>query len=118
MCVFPTEVQPLADEVLPTQGGSTDVAEVTRIAPGGSFYVATAGLNLPWHSWATSASHGRPGATKGASIAAKVMAMTAMDFLQDEDLRERAKAEFDEKMAAQPYVSPIPRGQKPLLPED
>lgn len=115
---YPTEVQPLADHVLPTEGGSTDVAEVTRLAPGVSFYVATAGLNLPWHSWATSASHGRPGAAKGASVAAKVMAMTAMDFLQDADLRERAQAEFDARMAEQPYVSPIPKGQKPLLPED
>ena len=115
---YPTEVQPLADGVLPTEGGSTDVAEVTRLAPGVSFYVATAGLNLPWHSWATSASHGRPGAAKGASVAAKVMAMTAMDFLQDKDLRQRAQAEFDAKMAEQPYVSPIPMGQKPLLPED
>ena len=115
---YPTEVQPLADEVQPAEGGSTDVAEVTRLAPGVSFYVATAGLNLPWHSWATSASHGRPGSAKGATVAAKAMAMTAMDFLQDEDLRRRAKAEFDAKMAEQPYVSPIPKGQKPLLPEE
>ena len=115
---YPTEVEPLADEVQPTDGGSTDVAEVTRLAPGVSFYVATAGLNLPWHSWATSASHGRPNASKGAVVAAKVMAMTAMDFLQDEGLRKQAKAEFDRQMAEQPYVSPIPKGQKPMLPED
>jgi aminobenzoyl-glutamate utilization protein B len=115
---YPTEVQPLADEVQPAAGGSTDVAEVTRLAPGVTFWVATAGLDLPWHSWATSASHGRPGAAKGASVAAKVMAMTAMDFLQDADLRRRAKAEFDAKMAEQPYVSPIPEGQKPLLPDE
>jgi aminobenzoyl-glutamate utilization protein B len=115
---YPTEVEPLADEVQPTNGGSTDVAEVTRLAPGVSFYVATAGLNLPWHSWATSASHGRPNASRGAVVAAKVMAMTAMDFLQDEALRKQAKAEFDRQMALQPYVSPIPKGQKPILPED
>lgn len=115
---YPTKVDPLADEIQPTTGGSTDVAEVTRLAPGVSIFVATAGLDLPWHSWATTASHGRPSAAKGASVAAKVMAMTAMDFLQDESLRERARAEFDEKMAAQPYVSPIPEGQKPPLPED
>ena len=115
---YPTELQPLADEVQPAAGGSTDVAEVTRLAPGVTFWVATAGLDLPWHSWATSASHGRPGAAKGASVAAKVMAMTAMDFLQDADLRRRAKAEFDAKMAEQPYVSPIPEGQKPLLPDE
>jgi aminobenzoyl-glutamate utilization protein B len=115
---YPTEVEPLADHILPTQGGSTDVAEVSRLAPGVSFFVATAGLNLPWHSWATSSSHGRAGAAKGAVVAAKAMAMTALDFLQDADLRQRAKAEFDAQMAGHPYESPIPVGQKPLLPDD
>lgn len=113
-----TDIIPLEAEIQPTTGGSTDVAEVTRLAPGVSLYVATAGLKLPWHSWATSASHGRANASRGAVVAAKVLAMTAMDFLQDEQLRRRAKAEFDTKIAAQPYVSPIPKGQKPLLPDD
>ena len=113
---YPTEVTALADEVQPVQGGSTDVAEVTRHAPGVSIMIATAGMDLPWHSWATSASHGRPNASRGAVVAAKVMAMTAMDFLQDENLRSAAKAEFDEKMRETPYVSPIPKGQKPILP--
>jgi aminobenzoyl-glutamate utilization protein B len=114
---YPTEIDPLAADVQPTVGGSTDVAEVTRLAPGVSLYVATAGLKLPWHSWATSASHGRPNAARGASVAAKVLALTAMDFLQDAELRQRAKAEFDEKMKDQPYVSPVPKGQKPIMPE-
>ena len=57
-------------------------------------------------------------AAKGASVAAKTLAMTAIDFLLDEDLRKRAKAEFDEKMKDHPYVSPIPKGQKPILPEN
>ena len=115
---YPSEVEPLEDGMEPPEGGSTDVAEVTRLAPGVSIYVATAGLNLPWHSWSVAASHGRPGAARGASVAAKTLAMTAMDFLQDGDLRNRAKAEFDQKMKDDPYVSPIPAGQKPLLPEN
>ena len=115
---YPTEVEPLLDEVEPPQGGSTDVAEVTRLAPGVSIMVATTGSNLPWHSWATAASHGRPNAARGASVAAKVLAMTAIDFLLDEDLRNRAKAEFDEKMKDNPYISPVPEGQKAILPED
>ena len=114
---YPTQVTPLADEVLPVSGGSTDVAEVTRLAPGVSLYVATAGLDLPWHSWATSASHGRPNASRGAVVAAKVLALTALDFLLDEDLRVAAKAAFDEEMKENPYVSPIPKGQKPILPD-
>ena len=114
---YPTEVKPLKDEMQPPEGGSTDVAEVTRLAPGVSIMVATAAIDLPWHSWATSASHGRPNASRGAVVAAKTMAMTALDFLLDPDLRKRAKAEFDEQMKDSPYVSPIPMGQKPILPE-
>jgi aminobenzoyl-glutamate utilization protein B len=115
---YPTEVKPLADEIEPPQGGSTDVAEVTRLAPGVSIMVATAGTDLPWHSWAASASHGRPNAARGATVAAKTLAMTAIDFLLDEDLRNRAKTAFDEQMKDNPYVSPIPKGQKPILPEN
>ena len=114
---YPTQVKPLSAGVDPVSGGSTDVAEVTRLAPGVSVYVATAGLDLPWHSWATAASHGRPNASRGAVVAAKVLALTAMDFLLDEELRMAAKAEFDEKMKDNPYVSPIPADQKPMLPE-
>ena len=114
---YPTEVKPLKDEMQPPEGGSTDVAEVTRLAPGVSIMVATAAVDLPWHSWATSASHGRPNASRGAVVAAKTMAMTAIDFLLDADLRKRAKVAFDEQMKDNPYVSPIPKGQKPILPE-
>jgi len=115
---YPTEVKPLKNEMQPPQGGSTDVAEVTRLAPGVSIMVTTAATNLPWHSWATSASHGRPNAARGASVAAKTLALTGLDFLLDEDLRKRAKAEFDKEMKDHPYVSPIPTGQKPILPEN
>jgi aminobenzoyl-glutamate utilization protein B len=115
---YPSEVRPLAEGIQPPEGGSTDVAEVTRLAPGVSLYVTTAATDLPWHSWATSASHGRLNASRGASVAAKTLAMTAIDFLLDEDLRKRARAEFDEKMKGHPYVSPVPKGQKPILPEN
>ncbi len=114
---YSDRVEPLLDEIQPTMGGSTDVAEVTRLAPGVSIYVATAPEGLPWHSWATASSHGRPNAYQASMVAAKVMAMTAIDFLLNEELREQARAEFDRKISEQPYVSPIPEGQKPVLPE-
>jgi aminobenzoyl-glutamate utilization protein B len=114
---YASEVQPLAQTVQPTEGGSTDVAEVTRLAPGVSFYVTTAAKGLPWHSWATAASHGLNGASAGAVVAAKAIALTAMDFLQDEELRKAARAEFDTRMDGRPYQSPLPPDQKPILPE-
>jgi len=111
-----TELMPLADGVEPPEGGSTDVAEVSWIAPTVSIYVASAGVGLPWHSWATAASHGIPGAAKSAQVAARVLALTGVDLLTDPDLLERAKADFREHTGGKPYVSPIPVDQKPSLP--
>ena len=111
-----TMIEPLADAPLPTQGGSTDVAEVSWITPTVSLGVASAGKGLPWHSWATSASHGIPGAARAAQVAARVLALTGVDLLTHPDLLSRAQDEFLEKTKSESYHSPIPAGQKPLLP--
>ena len=42
-----TELEPLAPQPEPTRGGSTDVAEVSWIAPTVTIYVASAGAGLP-----------------------------------------------------------------------
>ncbi len=111
-----TEVKPLASGPEPPLGGSTDVAEVSWITPTVSINVASAGTGLPWHSWATSASHGRPEAARAAQIAARVLALTAMDLLTDAELLEAAQAFHRQKTGGEPYVSPIPKDQKPPLP--
>jgi aminobenzoyl-glutamate utilization protein B len=110
-----TAVGPLAAGRDPVEGGSTDSAEVSNLTPTVALIVATAGIDLPWHSWATAASHGRPGAAKAALVAAKVLAATGLDLLTDPALLARAQAAFKEKTP--PYRSPIPAGQKPPLPE-
>ncbi len=112
-----TEIKPLADEPEPVSGGSTDVAEVSYITPTVSFSVTTAAAGVPWHSWATSASHGTRGAVRGAEVAAKVLALTGVDLLTDASLREEARAFLLEKTGGQPYQSPIPVDQAPPLPE-
>jgi aminobenzoyl-glutamate utilization protein B len=108
--------KPLKDEVEPPGGGSTDVAEVSRIAPVVSLSVTTAAAGIPWHSWATSASHGTEGSVKGAEVAAKVLALTGVDLLLNPDLIREARAFFDEKTGGKPYVSPVPADQKPPKP--
>ncbi len=110
------EVKPLAAEELPVSGGSTDVAEVSWITPTAQFSVATAAADVPWHSWATSASHGTDGARRGAHVAARVLALTGIDLLMDRDMLERAKAVYREKTEGKPYRSPIPQDQEPPLP--
>jgi aminobenzoyl-glutamate utilization protein B len=111
-----TEVKPLADGPQPPEGGSTDVAEVSWITPAASLNVTTAAAGIPWHSWATTASHGTEGSVRGAEVAAKVLAMTAVDLFLDPELLEEARAFFLEKTGGRPYVSPVPADQKPPLP--
>jgi aminobenzoyl-glutamate utilization protein B len=112
-----TRVEPLADEPGPPGDGSTDVAEVSRITPTLRMVVALGGEELPWHSWASSASAGTPGAAKAAHVAARVLALTGVDVLTDPGLVERARAEFVEKTGGRRYRSPLPKGQAPPLPD-
>jgi aminobenzoyl-glutamate utilization protein B len=109
-------VEPLSAGLDPVRGGSTDSAEVSCLTPTGALVVATAGEGLPWHSWATAASHGLPGASRGAVVAAKVLAATGADLFTDPQLLTRAQDAFKRKAGGQPYRSPIPPGQKPPLP--
>jgi aminobenzoyl-glutamate utilization protein B len=111
-----TVVKPLVAGVEPLAGGSTDVSDVSWLNPTVGLEVATAGLDLPWHSWQSAASHGIPGASKAADVAAKVLAMTAVDLFTNPQLLATAKAEFGKQTAGRPYKSAIPEGQKPPLP--
>jgi len=112
-----TEIKPLRDQPEPPEGGSTDVAEVSWITPEAGLSVTTAAAGIPWHSWAASASHGTDGAVKGAVVAAKVLALTGIDVLTNPTLLEQAQEYFQEKTGGEPYVSPVPADQKPILPE-
>jgi aminobenzoyl-glutamate utilization protein B len=111
------EIKPLADEPLPVSGGSTDVAEVSHLTPTVGLSVTTAAAGVPWHSWATAASHGTDGAVLGAMVATKVLALTGVDMLTDPALLDRARGFFADAKAGKPYVSPIPVDQAPPVPE-
>lgn len=97
-------------------GGSSDVAEVSYIAPTVEFSVTTAAENVPWHSWAISASHATPGAVKGAQVAARALALMGAELILDADLLARAKEVHAQETGGQPYRSPIPEGQAVPLP--
>jgi hypothetical protein len=43
------------------------------------------------------------------------MALSALEFMQNEKILEQAVEEFKQKRAAANYVSPIPTGTKPPL---
>jgi aminobenzoyl-glutamate utilization protein B len=109
---------PLNDKIekLPTKAdtwsGSTDVGDV-------SWYVPTSGLSTacfangsPGHSWQNVAAIGSPIGHKGMMAAAKVLALSTVDLLQDAELRQEAQADFQERMKNRKYTTVIPKGQK------
>jgi aminobenzoyl-glutamate utilization protein B len=112
---YSTELDSLADGPEDPSGGSTDVAEVSRIAPTVGFSVATAPQNIPWHSWCVTAAHGRDTAVKGGVVATKIIALMGYDMMTDEQLLETAQKEFEEKRDGE-YESPLPPEQKPPVP--
>ena len=112
-----TGVRKLAPGIGEPEGGSTDVSDVSYITPTVGLSVATAGVGLPWHSWATAASHGIPGASKAAVTAASVIALTGVDLLTRPELVAQARADFLKRTGGKPYKSPIPPGQKPPIPK-
>jgi aminobenzoyl-glutamate utilization protein B len=111
----------LHESVLPpykaeiVQPGSTDVGDVSWVVPTGQVVTACMALGTPGHSWQIVA-QGRMGiGHKGMLYAAKVMAASAMEFMQNPELIRKARAEFDARYAASNYISPIPEGLKPPL---
>ena len=109
-------IDALPDQPMPAGGGSSDVAEVSYITPTVEFSVTTAAEHVPWHSWATSASHGTSGAVKGAQVATKALALMGAELILDADLLRRAREVHAEMTGGVPYRSPLPEGQTVPLP--
>ena len=115
------EATPLCDWVIPreTAGdpmlGSTDVGDVAWAVPTVQARVATHAIGTPGHSWQITAQGKMPAAHKGMVHVAKVMAATAVECLKDPGLVQRAKADHQKRLAASPYVCPIPADVKPPI---
>jgi len=86
--------------------GSTDVGDVSWLAPTAQFTAVTWVSGSPGHSW-QNVSTGRSSiAHKGVLLAAKVLAATAADLMEQPELLTKARQEFDEATAAG-YDCPI-----------
>lgn len=98
-----------------TGGASTDVGEVSLIAP-------TATLNFPGivpgvigHHWSTVTSTYGKAAWKGLNTGAKIIAATALDLMTKPKLLAEIRAEFTEYSKNHPYKSFLPEGARPPL---
>jgi len=75
-------------------GGSTDVGDVSYALPTVGMRAATWAPGTPAHSWQAVACGGTEIGTKGMLVAAKTMALTAIDLFTKPVLIEQSKAEF------------------------
>jgi aminobenzoyl-glutamate utilization protein B len=91
------QVQPFAI----TQGmGSTDVGDVSWNVPTVGFRTATWVPGTPAHSWQAVAAGGTSIGHKGMGLAAKLIARTAQDLIENPELIDEARIELEEKRGA------------------
>lgn len=104
------KVMPLIDEL--TVGGSSDVADVSWIVPTMGISMPTVPLNVALHTWPVTACGGMSIGRQGTLAATRVLVMTALDLLTDDDLRQAVRADFDRRTEGFTYVSPLPPKQE------
>ena len=93
-------------------GGSTDVGDVSWMCPTAQINAATWAPGTPGHSWQAVAQGKSSTAHKGMLYAGKSIALAAMMLMEQPELLEEARAEFDQEFEGQKYI-PIPEEVKP-----
>jgi aminobenzoyl-glutamate utilization protein B len=112
------EPKPLNDAIedLPTapyqDSGSTDVGDISWHVPTSGLTTACFAAGSPGHSWQNVAAIGSPIGHKGMMVAAKVLALSAVELLQDPQAIQAAKADFQERMKGRKYTIVVPKDQK------
>lgn len=106
-------IKPYLTEAKPS--GSTDVGDVSFTVPTVGMSAATWVPGTPAHSWQAVAAGGTSIGNKGMMVAAKTMALTAIDLFKDEKLIEKAKAEFEELRGPDFKYIPLLGDRQPAL---
>jgi len=94
---------------------STDAGDVSWMLPTSGLSTATFVPGIPAHSWQATACAGSSIGRKGMVVAAKTLALSAMDLFTDPEQVKAAKASFIQRKGDQVYKSRMPEGQKPPL---
>jgi aminobenzoyl-glutamate utilization protein B len=108
-----TEVKPLQKPEDP-EGGSTDVADVSWVAPTLHVSVVTAPYKVPWHAWPVVASSGMSIGHKGMVYAAKTLAATMVDLYERPEALAAVQGEFRAKKGTTVFKGYVPDGPPPL----
>lgn len=90
-------------KISPAGGGSTDVGDVSYVVPTVGMRAATWVPGTPAHSWQAVACGGTEIGTKGMMVAAKTMALTAIDLYTNPSLIIKATEEFKKEKGDYKY---------------
>ena len=89
-------------------GGSTDVGDLSWMVPLTMMSTTCNSTGAPGHSWAVTATSGMSIGHKGMLHAAKAMALTAIDIIEDPAHLQKIRGEFEKRTAEMPYTFPTP----------
>ncbi|MBT8302384.1 MAG: amidohydrolase [Maribacter sp.] len=95
--------------------GSTDVGDVSFVVPTVGFGTATWVPGTSAHSWQAVAAGGTSIGNKGMMVAAKTLALTAINLFQDSELVQKAKEEFQHRRGANFKYIPLLGDRAPAL---
>lgn len=104
-------IVPLSESTEPSKG-STDVGDISWYVPTGGIRTTCMCANSPGHSWQNVAAIGSSIGEKGTLYAAKVLAVAAIDLLENPEYVAEAKADWQRRMKDRKYTTLIPKGQK------
>jgi aminobenzoyl-glutamate utilization protein B len=93
--------------------GSTDVADVSWLTPTTSLGISFKPIDTPGHHWSSVACGGMSIGHKSMITAAKVMALSGIDFLLNSELITKMREEWVKRKNGKEYVSPLPPDLKP-----
>lgn len=96
------------------EGGSTDVADVSWVAPTLHLSVVTSPLDVPWHAWPVVAAGGMSIGHKGLVLAAKALAATMVDLYEKPALLAAVRADFLAKKGDVVFKAYLPDGPPPV----
>ncbi len=112
---LPGPNQVLADAEEGTDSASTDVGDVSWNVPTLSFVAATYVPGTAAHSWQATAQAGMSIGRKGMLVAARTLALSVVDLLQDAHAIDAARASFEQRKAGRTWTTHIVSGSKPPL---
>lgn len=87
--------------------GSSDSGDVSWLMPMNLFFTATWPLGVPAHSWQATSSSASSMGMKGMLYAAEIFSGIMYDLLNDPNLVEEAKNEFNKRTKNRGYICPL-----------